>query len=575
METESEGDRMKTRSVLAYLPGMPLKTESLLPRRELAAMAGALQSAGHETHVVDYGTVWAVRRFVSGGLGAAVRQGERGGGAGVRMAMGDGVTRRPFGAALEGLVQESIRRRRREMISELLSAGAVDFMVFLADDELDFREALSVCREVREQQPAVRTAVAGRHARDYGAILLGVSGVFDAAIEGDEEIVVPEWASQIRQESKWASVPGLLYLDAGRPRRGAGHNGISLDTLPMPCYDASTYPAVHGDGKFLLFTVDQTRGALHVAHGDRRPGHGGGSLRMKSPAAACAEAALLTRQFGVFTFHIRGSETPGGQLIGLAKEVGAQRWRMQYSLYGAIRHAEEAAASALASSGCRSICFSVDTGSQRLLEDFYGRNFSVSEIERVVCAYRKAGIFVTLRCTFPCPMDDYHTRAETLRLLIRSRPGAVRFAPPRLKPDSVWMHRAPEFGYRINHDYFPLWAIGQDAPYVSLADPIPVLPYRMTGWSRGRMTMEHADLLHDIIELGICPGGTAQEFLMARVSGYEGDEETFYRRLREVLATLDASALAKMTTTFNERAGIALESAAFRRFASTLAAVGN
>jgi len=566
---------MKTRSVLAYIPGMPLKPESLLPRRELAAMAGTLLSSGHETQVVDYGTVWAVRRFVSGGLGVAVRQGERVGRFGARMAMGDGVSRRPFGVALENLVQESVRRRRREMISELLSAGALDFVVFLADDELDFRESLAVCRELREQQPAVRTAVAGRHARDYGAILLGASNVFDAAIEGDEEVVVAEWASRIRQEAAWASVAGLLYLDAGRPRRGGHHNGVSLDALPMPCYDAATYPAVHGDGKFLLFTVDQTRGALHAAHGDRRAGHGEGMLRMRSPAAVCSEAALLMKQFGVFTFHIRGTETPGAHSLGLAKEIGAQRWRMQYSISGAIRHAEPAAAAALTASGCRCICFSVDTGSQRLLEDFYGRNFSVSEIERAVCAYRKAGIFVTLRCTFPCPMDDYHTRSETLRLLIRSRPGAAHFALPRLKPESVWMHRAPEFGYRVNHGYFPLWAMGQDAPYVSLVNPIPVLPYRMMGWSRGRMAMEHADLVHDIVELGICPGGTAQEFLMARVSGYEGDEATFYRRLREVLATLDASALAKMANTFNERAAVAVESAVFRPFASTLAAVGN
>lgn len=566
---------MKTRSVLAYIPGIPLKPESLLPRRELAAMAGTLLSSGHETQVVDYGTVWAVRRFVSGGLGVAIRQGGRAEGRGARMAMGDGLFRRPFGEALENLVQESVRRRRREMISELLSAGALDFVVFLADDELDFRESLAVCRELREQQPAVRTAVAGRHARDYGAILLSVSNVFDAAIEGDEEVVVAEWASRIRQEAAWASVAGLLYLDAGRPRRGGHRTGPSLDTLPMPCYDAATYPAVHGDGKFLLFTVDQTRGALQTAHGDRRTEHGAGMLRMRSPAAVCTETAMLMKQFGVFTFHIRGSEAPGAHWLGLAKEIGAQRWRMQYSLSGAIGHGEPAAAAALATSGCQSICFSVDTGSQRLLEDFYGHNFSVSEIERAVCACRKAGAFVTLHCTFPCPMDDYHTRSETMRLLIRSRPGAAPFALPRLKPESVWMHRALEFGYRVNHGYFPLWAMGQDTPYVSLADFIPVLPYRMIGWSRSRIAMEYADLVHEVMELGICPGGTAQEFLMARVSGYEGDEATYYRRLREVLATLDASALASMAITFNERAAVAVESAVFRPFAPTLAVVGN
>lgn len=566
---------MKTRSLLAYLPGMPLKPESLMPRRELAAMAGALLAHGHDTRVIDYGTVWAVRRFASSGMGAAARQADGFQGVGGRSILGGLLPRKPLSHALEDLIQESVRRRRREMTAELQCAGPVDFMVFLADDAADFREVLAVCRVLREHNPEIRMALAGRHARDYGGIILGETDLFDALFEGDEEVGVAEWAARMACKDAWGTVPGLLYLDEGILRRGTRSLPANMDEFPLPCYDTSVYPAVHGDGKFLLFTLEQSRGGGHAGHADGGAARTGRAYRVKSPGALCAEAAQVMKQFSSHAFHIHGGGGSAGQLAALAQEFSSRRCRLQYSHSGEIRHAEPAAAGALAASGLRTVFLPIDTGSQRLLEDFYGRDFGVTEMERALCAYRKAGVFVVAGCTFPCPMDDYHTRAETLRLLIRCRPGGVRVMLPELKPGSVWMQRAPDFGYRVNHAAFSAWARGENTPYLPGEMDQYSLPYRMQGWSRGRMAVEYADLTRDVAELGIALGGSAQSYLMARVAGHEGDEGAFSTRLQQALDMLDAAGLARLVNGFNERACAATGLTAFRPFAPALAAVGN
>jgi hypothetical protein len=83
----------------------------------------------------------------------------------------------------------------------------------------------------------------------------------------------------------------------------------------------------------------------------------------------------------------------------------------------------------LAASGCRSVSVQADSGSQYLLDEFYGSPWTVTEMERVFRASRFHGLYTVGEFTYPCPRDDYHTRAETERIVRRSQPHAVRVEP--------------------------------------------------------------------------------------------------------------------------------------------------
>ena len=60
---------MKTRSVLAYFPGYPFSVETLMPNRQLAAIAANLQMNGHVTTIQDYGSIETLARLIGPGHG--------------------------------------------------------------------------------------------------------------------------------------------------------------------------------------------------------------------------------------------------------------------------------------------------------------------------------------------------------------------------------------------------------------------------------------------------------------------------------------------------------------------------
>ncbi|HOV60148.1 MAG TPA: hypothetical protein PK349_03680 [Candidatus Hydrogenedentes bacterium] len=75
-----------------------------------------------------------------------------------------------------------------------------------------------------------------------------------------------------------------------------------------------------------------------------------------------------------------------------------------------------ALANLLRGSGCLVIEIDALTGSQRLLEDVYGVDFSVRDIRDLARTCREAGIRIVLRFSAPCCWDDRHTFAECERL---------------------------------------------------------------------------------------------------------------------------------------------------------------
>ena len=108
---------------------------------------------------------------------------------------------------------------------------------------------------------------------------------------------------------------------------------------------------------------------------------------------------------------------------------------------------DASAASAMAASGGQCVGIRVDSGSQRLVADHYGHTFGISAAEEAVRMAIRHGLHTTVQLTYPCPWDEEHTRAETLRFLRRTRPHGVNILHPHVLPHSRWHAMAAEFGY--------------------------------------------------------------------------------------------------------------------------------
>lgn len=556
-----------THSVLLYVPGLPLSVEAFLPIRGMASLAAALLNAGHQTRIADYGNLEALRQLGSPGLRAAVREKPDllHGTAGWRRWLNAGPSKEYL-----ALMQESLDRRCQTVTQHTLAIHPLDFAVFWVERREDVREAVRVAQCLRAQRPAMRMGVAGPYLYGHGAAVLAENGVFDCAASLDEEVSIPAWAERINTPEKWEEVPNLLYALKGKVYHNPWQAPADLDSLPMPCYAPEIYPAAANGQKLNLFTVEQSRWAYSPAV----MVDGAQPMRFRSAGRVCDEMERLHRTLNARAFHIAGEFVPSAQIDALSYALMARGMNIVYGRAAHCASLHPASAALLASSGGQSVEFQIDTGSQRLLEDFYGHLFGVTITETVLNACRDAGLFTVTKFTYPCPHDDYHTRAETIRLIRRTRPDGITLGAPWVSPVSRWWSRAPEFGFQIDHDRYAAWLAGADK-LADIAEGRLDAPYRMAGWPAGRAKTERASLETELNEEGFDTHTSGVLGLMARIAGYDGQESVYSAEILRSLRHWDVSALKEIASEFNARAAAPTNTIPFRPFVPVLAAVGN
>jgi hypothetical protein len=348
-----------------------------------------------------------------------------------------------------------------------------------------------------------------------------------------------------------AHAEGYLPYVAGAKSAFDGVERMDAPNLEVlfPAYDPAIYPSLYAGGKLHQFTVS------------------GNAKRIVAEISHCQQ--LVPSR----TFHV---EDRGGLAAArdLASEVMGCRLDVWYSRRLRPGHGAEGIASLLEVSGCRCADFLLMSGSQRLIEDFFGMTHGVSQARSSLRAYRAAGIFTSLELVYPCPWDDHHTRAETLLFLDQTLPDAVKVDFPELRYGGRWTDAPEDFGFQAAKGGMARWAAACDAPQF-LPGPSP-RPYRMGEGGGRREDADQDSLLAEAKARGAVPDMTAQEALIAKVAGWDGREKAWKHVIERALATGDFAGLSEHIKVFNRHAGrSARKSAAADWEPMDLAAVAN
>ncbi len=329
---------------------------------------------------------------------------------------------------------------------------------------------------------------------------------------------------------------------------GVEHIGGLGPDAPMPVYDPAVYPSLYAGGKLHQFTVS------------------GNAKRV------VAEISHCLRLVPGRTFHV---EDKGGLAAArdLASELMGGRLDVSYSRRLRPTQGVEGIASLLEASGCRCADFPIMSGSQRLVEDFFGMTHGVSLARAALRACRSAGIFASLELVYPCPWDDHHTRAETLLFMDQTLPDAVKVDFPELRYGGRWTAAPEDFGFQVAGSTMARWASAGDAPQF-LPVPSP-RPYKMRGSVGHREDADRDSLLAEAKARGAAPDMAAQEALIAKVAGWGGRERAWKHNIDRALATGDFAGLSEHITAFNRHAGRNARKSAAEWSPMDLAAVAN
>ncbi len=557
---------MNSRSALVYAPAIPFSIDALTPQQPLASVAGALLAAGHETRIHDYATAEALSWFGTPGIRATSRslceEGWENRSSRVRR----------LRRVLRGLFEEAGERWRRQVVTDLCDSGRWDFVVFLAKSRRDFMALQPLSVLLRAWRPQVCQFVMGPYVELYGRAVLSETSIFDGACLADPERSVPAVAERLAQGRSWTGLPNMAGRGGGAVSYTTPEAEAALEAMGHACYEPAVYPALAENEKLRCFSVEHARGSLHVSHGE--PAGFGGALRVRRAEDLGDESVRLQRFSGSRVLFFEGEGTPSAHAERLAHELLGRCPNVIYGRRAHVAYTDPSIVPLLSASGCVSMGFRIDTGSQRLLEDFYGHNYCVSQIERLLKVCSTENLFTATRFRYPCPAEDRHTRAETLRLLYRCRPSSVAVGVPLLAPGSLWSERAAEFGFRGKSGHFPRWAAGAGhSPWWWEEAEAPA--HGMDGWPARRVHLEQQALLEEVADLGIATDVDEKEALIARAAGCSGKEVAYCARLRQHLLEADAARVAETVASFNRGTGSDADIAQFRSFRPVLAAVGN
>ena len=461
---------MGSHIALINLPTCPFPIEALCPERDLALAASYCQLAGRDCLVSDYATVETYERLFPV------------------------EPRNPFGFQLNrGMgIPETLLPEPDPGQNYLRQTGPNVLLGTFYDEIVDvlFVEHSPAAVVVKPVAPVDWGGVRlfyERIARQTPRpkILLYTPGGLSACGASSHHA-----ASGFEVDSHFGSLRALLVDGLDLP--------AFFDKPLLPAYEPETYPVLYGKGKVKVFEVSDEMEPLCEGLGEYgRAGLAG------SAQSLVHEIEYLNERYKASAFHVVSASRCSGKPDSLAFKLLSRGLPILYSRSMGVDCLTPGTAQIHRASGCRAVSFQLDTGSQRLLDDFYAHTFSVSQIERLFRECRFSNLFTVAGFTYPCIEDDHHTRAETLRLVARAKPHGVSLRP---------------------------------APGV--APP--------------RAAFEGQSLARDIEELGVPSEVTARLALFAQLGGFEEHPEEFFEEVHYLYLTGDAEGIASVVERINE-----------------------
>lgn len=468
------------RSLLVRMPVRPFDIEALLPSLHLAKLAAALQHLGYSAAIHDFGTP-----LHASTLAQAARRG----------------LWLPGGFSGDRSCAARRRWPQHTAWAETLAQGTpppLDVLVVYAED---LRDDLRWVRTFRRYHPRVAVLAAGPavdRAGERRTQLLPVDG--SVVMPGAH---VPYGPPQYRC--------GMLRGRDDPAALLAAELEESLRRIP-PDFGAGVYGALHAagpeSGKLQLLPVCGSGTAQDFA----------------------LELQRLFAETGLRALCVVRSEWGGPETGELARILLAQERPFVYCVREADLPTEDISFTSLRASGCLAASYGVETGSQRLQRDFYGRQATMGAIERLLGRARRAGLGFATRLTFPCPADDWHTYAETLRFLERVRPDGVSVSEFAALPQAA---RSIAPVLRTSRR----WLSAYDA-------------HALIG-GRGPLRGRAEELGAAAAAAGMPVGVDERLILIGKVLGSAEQMVAFAGRVQSALATGDLSALSALVDQFN------------------------
>ncbi len=259
-------------------------------------------------------------------------------------------------------------------------------------------DSLSLIRRIRSDIPGARLIAGGPHAT-VGFAQMWQSGLLDAVVMGEGELVLPELCNCLRRGEREIDLPGVVTaatVEVMDFRRSKAPSVVpDLDTLAFPDYDL--FPAAVRQGLAGAYPLVTSRGCVYNCNYCSVPLISGRSYRKRRPECLLAELSRARARYNSLRFEIiddsfnldvKRCKEFCRQLIGSEQ---AWTWSCPNGLRADGMDAE--LAGLMRQSGCDKVMVGVESGAPEVFNSI-GKGETLAEIERGIKLLQDAGIAV-------------------------------------------------------------------------------------------------------------------------------------------------------------------------------------
>lgn len=318
------------------------------------------------------------------------------------------------------------------------------------------RGAVSVLvRDLKARPAGPRVVVGGAFATSDPEVVLRRTGADWVAV-GDGEQTLPELVADLETGGDGRGIPGLVWLEGGRPVRAAERAPFrALDSLPDPDFDL--FDAAASLARFRRPRAEELAGPVTAAGRPCLAMHSAimllssrgcvyrcvfcpmstfkGKPRLHAPARFARQVADMARRYRwrdfVFgdNFFTRDRERVLEICALLRREAPGVQW-ICMTRADAM---DPELARAMAAAGCREISYGVESGSPRV-QKAIGKRLDLSLVPAAFAATREAGMQAVLMLMVGNPGDDLETARETADFLREVEPDRVLVHTTKVYP---------------------------------------------------------------------------------------------------------------------------------------------
>lgn len=320
-----------------------------------------------------------------------------------------------------------------------------------------WRKTIRTLEDLKKSSPELTVAVGGPMPMAWKKRCYEDSPRMDLVCTCEGEDALPEVAAALESGASLATIPGILYREAGGEVRENPARPViaDLDALPFPAWDLlgdlRRYRATPGTYRQEpVGCVFSSRGCLNrcifcFQYGPRR-------IRYRAAEKVVEEIRQLVSCYGVREIrflddNFTGDKARAFQLCGLMKkEVPGVTWYISDRVDGADPELYRE----MRRSGCWAVLFGAESGLQKNL-DTLKKGVTVEQIVHAVKTAKRAGLKVYTPFIFGIPGETFADGLKTIAFARRLDPYYVNFHTITPYPGTVLYRQAERYG-RISQD---------------------------------------------------------------------------------------------------------------------------